>query len=165
MSKLATILCGLFLLNGCGSGGGSGSVTGGEIFHDTAAAYSQQGEFEFTENTRTTIKLENCWYGGNISDCNVLDEQVRVGKQEFPIGFSFEESDLGSCLTEKGRKCRISVRVVRDGGESLRVGDLLNEYLITVDAVPSTINVTVTGIEDCDAKNAGGYCTSLQPTP
>ncbi len=65
----------------------------------------------------------------------------------------------------------ISVEVINGAGNETYVGDLINEYSIQVynkmlispqgPAGPKKyLDIEVYGLEDCDAENSGGFCTS-----
>jgi len=54
----------------------------------------------------------------------------------------------------------VSIDVFNHAGRDARVGDLLGEYLNSIDGPTNEMQITVTGLEHCDSPNSGGFCTN-----
>ncbi len=77
-------------------------------------------------------------------------------------GLPFEYAICGDAATIESLRIgvlAVSVDIYNHEGVEPRVGDLVNEYLNTIDGPTSDLNILVTGLEHCDASNAGGFCT------
>lgn len=48
-------------------------------------------------------------------------------------------------------------------GEIAQPADLVDENLHFVERAGQTLDVTVSGLEDCAAANHGGFCSTLAP--
>lgn len=54
----------------------------------------------------------------------------------------------------------IDMEIFNHAGDDVRVGDLVSEYLNTIDGPAQGVEIVVSGIEHCDDPNAGGFCTT-----
>ena len=69
-----------------------------------------------------------------------------------PFGFELRSDGLFSDVI-------LSATVYNHAGNEVRVGDLTNEYLEEIDGIITTNReIRVSGLESCDAPNAGGFC-------
>ena len=64
----------------------------------------------------------------------------------------FEEASLGEIA--------VSVDIFNHERNDPRVGDLTSEFLNSIDGATSNLEILVSGLEDCDSPEAGGFCTS-----
>jgi hypothetical protein len=80
-----------------------------------------------------------------------------------PLAFSITaDSSTGPIakLFENEGTYAIQASVHSNPGDDMRVGDLINETSIVVKEPTTGLNAFITGVEACDAENAGGFCTS-----
>jgi len=56
----------------------------------------------------------------------------------------------------------IAVEVFNQAGINARVGDLVSESANVIEGPSSELEIIVSGLEDCDSPDAGGFCTTNQ---
>ena len=131
--------------------GATESLLRGQIFQGKTP-HSSQVDFVFTKDSKAIVSL--CEYEGEDADCKaVLVEEIRA--DQFPIKFELK-GNKNLC----SKTCLLSVNVRSQGGTADKINDLVSEYSISIDSVPSKFfwTVVATGLEACLAPNAGGFC-------
>lgn len=75
-------------------------------------------------------------------------------------GFPFVHEVRGDSreVFASGRPLLVAASVLNHAGADAEVGDWISESSNKIDRAGQKLDVTVSGIESCDAPNAGGYC-------
>ena len=138
-------------------------IVSGEIIHQIGQKYSYDKGFNFTAESHATVRLMHNLQSDATARTIKEISFSRVNK--LPLAYAISvDSSTGSLEELFAQKGTYSVQVtVHSGpGDDLRVGDLINEIHFNVAAPTANLNIFVTGLEDCEAENAGGACTSIK---
>ncbi len=139
---------GLFLILGCSQN----DKIIVEIVHNQAQITSNNQDFVVTNATHILFSI----YDGSVADAPARFVYTRDIKEITQLPFTFEidreliDQDMYSA----------QATVFQNEGNLTTMGDLMSEYIIPIKRNAKKVIVEVTGLEDCKAPNAGGYCAS-----
>ncbi|HRI69832.1 MAG TPA: hypothetical protein PK156_36635 [Polyangium sp.] len=160
-----------FGAEGCGTPGGSGESSGGPNSNSLATC---SGDV-FVSGTVTREITPTTWNEPFVptADAHVVMQledylldgpATVVAERDLPFeSLPFEFAICGDAqMIEAMRKGQLTVdiSVYNHADATIHIGDLLDEYANDIDGPTQGLSIKVSGVEDCNSPNAGGYCTS-----
>lgn len=136
-------------------------IVSGELIHQRGVPYTYDHDFHFTGVSHAVVQL--VYYVGEDSPAKVIKEIRFSHVTALPLAFSITvDSSTGpiESIFENEGTYAIQASVHSKLGDDVQVGDLINETSTVVKEPTTGLKVFVTGVEACDAENAGGFCTS-----
>ena len=131
-------------------------VVSGTIDHKRGEPHTHPGPFVFTKDSEAVIEVRACL--GEDAPCSLVTTHTITGIYRFPFTYEVKSAYAERCNRE-GFTCTVGVEVISDGGDEVKVGDLVNEYRIDIAPPVTGLAIEVTGLESCSAPSAGGFCT------
>ncbi len=111
--------------------------------------------FVATDQAHTVITVRR-YVGEDAEAPSVLQKDVPVAN----LPFEFELRGEAAKVLGDGDAFLVSVEVYNHAGDKSVVGDLVSEYQNQIKGQTRDMTILVSGLEACDASNAGGYCVS-----
>ena len=145
-SVLVFNLIPVFFLLSCGG-------ISGEIVYKKGVSHTHPVDFVFTPNSHAVVILRR---SEGTGPSTVLKEKILRGFNRFPIPFHIQPDK--SLDFSKGFTYSISAKVLSEGGEKTKVGDLITEVVNELKPGQTFIRLEVTGLESCKDERRGGFC-------
>ena len=145
-SVLVFNLIPVFFLLSCGG-------ISGEIVHKKGVPHTYPGDFVFTPNSYAIVTLRQAEGTGPST---VIRGKTLSGINRFPIRFRIQ---LDKPLDfSKGFTYSVSAKVLSEGGEKMKMGDLVTEVVNELKPGQTFVRLEVTGLESCEDEGHGGFC-------
>lgn len=125
------------------------------IVHNKSNPHSLNDSFIVTKDTHLIVTLSYAPFADGPSEKILSEDFTNIGGLPFTLEIAGELEKLFN-----KRLYNISAIVYNHSGNEVAVGDLVSEIITEVQADSRNIEVQVFGMEDCNAPNAGGFCTS-----
>lgn len=138
-------------------------IVSGQIVHQRGVKHTYDHDFNFTEESHVVVQLVH--YLGQASQASIVKEIRFSHVKALPLAYAItEDSSTGSSqdLFAREGTYAVQTRVHSQAGDEVKVGDLITETSNIVSAPMRDMTVFVTGVEDCAAENAGGFCSTIK---
>ncbi|MBT6690710.1 hypothetical protein HOB10_00035 [Candidatus Parcubacteria bacterium] len=131
------------------------------VIHDKSSEHSLNDDFVITDDTHILASVYYAPVADGLSETVLSKDFTNI--DQLPLLFQIK-GNLGEVF-ENERGYYLSVKVFNHSGDEVAVGDLISEFSNPISMEDRSLEIKVSGLEECGSENSGGFCTSNTDLP